>query len=421
MSIASEAAVPAPPARAWLAWSMGALLFFYAFVQRVAPSVMVDELMRDFSVGAAIVGNLSAFYFYAYMSLQIPIGLMMDRVGPRRLMSAAALVVAAGSVLFAMSDDLGTASAGRLLVGIGCAFSWVGTLVIATQLFPPSRFALLAGIGQALGMAGAVFGQAPLGAAVEAWGWRASMVVLAGLGAVLAAGLFAFVTERARERDGGGMAALLSGLRRVARNRQSWLAALASGLVAAPMLGFAGLWAVPFFMTGYGMDRTAAAALATAIFVGWGIGAPVLGWLSDRSGGRRRLLAAGCAANGALIAALVYMPGPPLGAAILLFAAGFAGSVMTLGFAAARDTNLPADSGAALGFVNTAVIGGGAIFQPLLGFLLDFFWDGAMSGGARLYSLEAYRLAFLVLPGSCILAALAALALRERPAAALRG
>ena len=93
--------LPPPNALAHFAWAFGSLFFFYAFVQRVAPSVMVEDLMRDFAVGGAIVGNLSAFYFYAYAGLQIPIGVLMDRVGPRRLMSAAALLCGAGGMLFA--------------------------------------------------------------------------------------------------------------------------------------------------------------------------------------------------------------------------------------------------------------------------------------------------------------------------------
>src|SRR5258705_10372261 len=108
---------PAAPGRAWAAVALGGLFFAYAFVLRVSPSVMVEELMRDFAVGAAVLGNLSAFYFYTYAGLQIPVGLLMDRIGPRRLTAAAALLCAVGSLLFAISDTVALASVGRALIG----------------------------------------------------------------------------------------------------------------------------------------------------------------------------------------------------------------------------------------------------------------------------------------------------------------
>src|SRR4051812_29652465 len=119
--------------RVLAAWTVASLFFLYAFVHRVSPSVMVEELMRDFAVGAAVLGNLSAFYFYTYAGLQIPVGLLMDRIGPRRLTTAAALLCAVGSLLFAVSDTVALASFGRALIGAGAGFSFVGALAVATQ------------------------------------------------------------------------------------------------------------------------------------------------------------------------------------------------------------------------------------------------------------------------------------------------
>jgi MFS family permease len=145
-----------------LGWLAGAVFFFYAWVLRVAPSVMVVELMRDFSVGAAVLGHLSAAYFYGYAGMQIPVGILLDRFGPRRLMTVAAFVCAGGCVLFATGETLAAATAGRILIGASAAFSLVGAMAVAGQWFSPSRFALLSGLAMAAGMAGGVFGQAPL-------------------------------------------------------------------------------------------------------------------------------------------------------------------------------------------------------------------------------------------------------------------
>jgi MFS family permease len=396
--------------RAVLAWTVGAIFFLYAFVQRVAPSVMVDDLMRDFGVGAGAIGHLSAFYFYAYVAVQLPVGVLMDRIGPRRLMSAAALIAALGSVIFATSPVFLAAGSGRLLVGLGVATSWVGVLMLATQLFPAHRFALLAGIGQALGMVGAVAGQAPLGALVTAIGWRGASLALAGVALLLGLAIWLAARDRARvPREGH----LLAGLARVARTGQCWVAAVVALSLTAPMLGFAGLWAVPFFGQLYGMERAEAAALTSTVFLGWAVGAPALGWIADRIGRRKPLLVAGAGGLGISTAAVVYLPLPPWGAALALFLGGIAGAAMILTFGAARAHTAPEDTGATYGFVNTATVGSGAVFQPLLGVLLDAAWDGTVAGGVRVYALEAYRTAFAVLPAMSAVGFVAAAFLRE--------
>lgn len=399
--------------RAVIAWTIGALFFLYAFVQRVAPSVMIDELMREFAVGAAAIGHLSAFYFYAYVAVQMPVGVLMDRLGPRRLMTGAALIAAIGSVLFAASPFFLAAGIGRLLVGLGVASAWVGILVLATQSFPAHRFSLLTGIGQALGMAGAVLGQAPLGELVAAIGWRGVGFALAGIALLIAIGIWLSARDHAPSAPSGH---LLAGLGRVARTGQSWIAAVIALSLTAPMLGFAGLWAVPFFGTLYGMDRAEAAALTSTVFIGWGVGAPAVGWIADRLGRRKPLLVAGAAVLGISTVAVVYLPLPPWAAAVALFLGGVGGASMILTYGAARLHVAPEDTGATYGFVNTATVGSGALFQPLLGVLLDAAWDGTMAGGVRVYGLEAYRLAFALLPAMSVVGLLATLAVREEGA-----
>jgi MFS family permease len=129
-----------------LGWLTGALFFFYAWVLRVAPSVMVEELMRDFSAGAAVLGNLSAAYFYGYAGMQVPVGVLLDRFGPRRLIATSTLLCSGGCVLFATADTLAAATAGRLLIGAASAFSLVGAMAVAGQWFSADRFAMLSGL-----------------------------------------------------------------------------------------------------------------------------------------------------------------------------------------------------------------------------------------------------------------------------------
>lgn len=399
------------PARWQAAVAIVCLFFAYVFVQRVAPGVMVGDLMRDFDAGGAVLGNLSAFYFYSYAGLQVIVGAMMDRIGPRRLVTFAALVCGAGSLLFSMADTLPLAYAGRLLVGIGAAFSFVGALTVIHQSCPPERFSFLSGIVQAGGMAGALLGQAPLGLWVEASGWREPLFA-AGLMAGLI-GLGAWLVLRDPPRppagetpQGGGM---FRGFGAVVRNPQTWLAAAIGGCLTAPMLAFGGLWGVPFLQASYGFDRAGAAAFTGALFIGWAIGAPVTGWLSDRMGRRRPILVTASVAMTLTLLLVVFAsPMPKAALAALLFLNGAASSTMILTFAAARAANSAGATGLALGIVNTCVVGSGAITQPLLGAILDLNWDGTLVDGARVYDPAAYGIAFLPLLAAGIAGGLAA-------------
>lgn len=401
--------------RPWAAWALGSLFFCYGFFLRVAPSVMVEDLMRDFAVGAAILGNLSAFYFYAYATLQIPVGLLLDRFGPRRLMSAAALVCALGCVVFALAPSLPIAYAGRLLVGIGAGFSWVGALTLVTLYFPPRRFALLVGIAQLCGMLGAVFGQAPLAQAVAAFGWRGTQLFAAVLGVAMALLLFAVVRDRPRRgMDGGVPVSLMAGLRLVARNGQTWACALVGGAMTAMPLAFGGLWGVPYLVRTFSIDRPAAAFSVSLCFLGFGLGASTLGLLSDALRRRKPVIVAGTGLVLATLLAMFYLPGLSLtGFVILMMVCGFGSGSMVVAFAAARELNPPHAAGATYGLVNMFVVGSGAVFQPLIGGILDALWTSETLDGARIYPAEAYRIALGVLPAMAAIGLVSALAMRE--------
>ena len=397
-----------------LGWLVGSLFFFYAWILRVSPSVMVEELMRDFAVGGAVVGNLSALYFYGYAGMQIPVGLLLDRFGPRRLMTVAACVVAVACLMFAWSDGLVGASVARFLIGAGCAFSLVGAMAVAGQWFPRERFALLAGLAMMFGMAGGVFRQAPLRVAVDATDWRTTMATVGviGFGLMLAAWVFV----RDRRRGSGGVGAVFKGLRRVAANRETWLNAVAGLGSTGPLLAFAGLWGVPYLQAVHEIDRVTAGTVTSVTFIGWGVGAPLIGWLSDRIGKRRSPLIAGMVLSALSLVAILYLPGIPLwGVGALCFGIGFGGSAQIVCFALVREHNPPQYSGTAIGMVNALVTGAGALFQPTIGWLLDLGWDGSLVDGARVYAVGAYNLAFGVLVVGCIVGILCAVAVREGP------
>jgi len=400
--------------RALFAYLLGMLFFAYAFIQRVAPSVVTEELMRDFSVGAASLGILSGAYFYTYAALQLPVGLLTDRYGPRKLMAAAAIVCALASAGFASSESLLMASIYRSLIGGAVAFGFVGTLSIITQFFSPGRFALLAGLVQSMGMIGAIVGQAPLRVLVENRGWQETFLWLMLAGLILGVLLFTVVPRRSNKDQHTEKQNLMHSLRQVARNPQSWLCAGIGFGLAAPMLSFAGLWAIPWLELSYGIDKKQAAGLVSMLFLGWAIGSPLCGWLSDRMGKRKPVMIAGSIISLSGFVSLVYVGEWSLTAIGILFVvSGIGGSCMIVIFGAVRESNRIVNSAAAMGLVNMCVVGSGAVTQPLIGWLLEKYWNGALANGIPVYSIETYRIALVAMVLSLLLALICVIFLRE--------
>ena len=394
-------------------WFFCALFFFYAFILRVAPAVMVDDLMKEFSVGAAILGYLSATYLYIYAALQIPLGLVVDKYGLRGVVAGACALCGIGSIIFSLADSFYLAYLGRGLVGAGAAFSFVGALNMAARWFP-SRFAVLGGWAQMMGSAGGFVGQAPLSLAVATFGWRSCNLSLGMAGLFLAVLLLFTVRDPKEDQKPGDNFSIWLGLKNVCSNTQTWLATLAAAGLTGALLAFAGLWGVPYLMKARAIDKPDAASLISIIFVGWAIGAPFFGWLSDRIRRRRILLLWGTCGAALTTGTTILVPTLSTTLVIVvLFLQGFFSASMILGFALAKDNNPPGSSGVALGLINTFVVGSGAILQPLVGVLLDYRWTGEMFDGIRVFNLLDFQVSMLILPFVCLISFASAFYIRE--------
>ena len=374
---------------------------------------MVDDLMREFSVGAGILGNLSAVYLYAYAGLQIPVGVCIDRYGLKGLVAGACAVCGIGCIVFSYAESLSFAYLGRVLIGAGAAFSFVGALNMAARWFP-SKFGILGGWAQMMGSAGGFIGQAPLGIAVATVGWRLSSVVLGVVGLCLAF-LLAFTVRDPTKIKSQKKSPIWNGLKTVAVNRQTWLATISAGGLTGTLLAFGGLWGVPYLMVAKGISKPESAGFVSMAFIGWAIGAPLMGWLSDFLGKRRLILIVGSA--GACLTTITLLVFPNMPNTLLVSVLGIQGALsssMILGFALARESNPPEMSGAALGLINTFAVGTGAILQPLAGYILDAQWNGTIIDGVRVYDVVHYQYALSILPIACIFSLSAAILLKEK-------
>lgn len=421
-----------PPARlAWGIWALGASLYLAGFFQRVAPAVMTQELMAEFFLAAAGLGNLSAFYLYGYVAMQIPTGLMVDRYGARRVLTAGAAVAAIGGLLFALASNLYVAYLGRLLIGGSVGVAWVGTLKLAAQWLPAQRFALASGLALAAGMSGAVSAGVPLAAAVEQFGWRPVMFGVAVLTAAICGAIWTVVRDDPAERGYLGYAAAYApglarasawlGLREVLRYRNTWLIYVAPQGISGATIAFGGLWGVPYLVSVYGFSPARAAFYCSALMLAWALGGPLFGAFSDRLRERKPLYVIGAFSALVLWSIIVLARPSPNVLLALLLAAGFTSGCMVIGFAYAKESVPARLAGTATGVANMGSMTGPMLLQPLIGVVLDQGWLGELSySGARAYDAQAWRDAFLLLLGWLVASFVSTLATRETHAHQLR-
>lgn len=410
-----------PAKLAWFIWGIGAFFFFAEYFVRISPSVATQQLMSSFHVNAFALGGLSASFYYAYISMQIPVGLLVDHFGPKRVMFCATLICALGSALFAMATDIYIADISRFMIGFAAAFAFVGTLKLVSVWFEPKYFAFLAGATQGLGMLGACIGDAPMAVLFHAFGWRTSMfgiAVIFGLVSLLILFLMKDRPDHIKVIHHAERPPFWPGLWTVMKNGQSWWNCLYVGLNFGPTAAFAGLWGVSYIREAYHVSNTLAAGMVGMIFIGMAIGCPIFGWISDSTRKRLPLMRLSAICSLLLISTIVYAPyiGIHLGETslfIVLFAYGILNGGLVPSYALGADVNLHRLTGLAMGVTNMASVIIGATLIPIIGKLLVINWSGVMIDNAPHYSAQNYQFALMTLPACFILAMMATFFIRE--------
>ncbi len=406
-------------------WGLGAALYFIGFYQRVAPAVITEELSQTFGLTAAALGNLSAFYFYSYVAMQIPTGLLADRFGPRLLLTGGAIVAGLGTAVFAMALDTWTANLGRLLIGGSVGVAFVAMLKLASHWMPSRQFALTSALALAIGVFGAVFAGVPLRILVDEFGWRAMMWVSAGATLVLAIVTWFMVQDDPVTRGYKSYAdhtpapartevGIFTGLKAALRNRNVILLFFIAGAPSAIILTFAGLWGVPFLSTHYGLGAANAAGLCSTMMVAWAVGSISYGAASNRLGRRKPFFIGGLAVTLTLWAVLIYVPNLQyVWLVTLMIGIGFFGACFILSFAYAKESGPAHLAGTVSGIANMGVIQGPMTMQPLVGIILDQTWRGASVQGKRVFDLASYQQGFSLMLVWGVLALILLLFTRE--------
>lgn len=404
----------------WFICSLGALFYAYEYLLRISPGVMGPDLMRSFNASAAMLGNLSAIYYYAYNPMQIPVGVMMDKYGPRAILTFAVFCCVVGTLMFGMTTSVWVAGVGRFFIGFGSAFAFVGVLKLASLWLPPNRFALVSGLTTTLGfIGGGAVGYMVLARWVDKIGWSDTMLYLGGLGCLLIPVMWFLIKDHhepriAAEKEIHSYKKLWQEVYAVLTNRQVLLNGLVGGFLMLPTSVFAELWGVQYLQVVHHLDHTTAASAVSMIFVGWAVGAPISGFFSDHYKRRVLPMRMGSLIAALLLFAILYLPfDQKFVLFALLFLFGVASSTEIICFAVGCENSKPHMAGTAAATTNFLITLGPVFFQPLVGCFLDLTWTGQFFEGIRVYTPQGYKTAYFILPATMFIATFLSFWLKE--------
>ncbi len=388
----------------YLICGLAALFYVYDYFIQVSPAVITDQLMATFHVGAAGLSFLGACFFYAYASMQIPAGLLLDRFGPRKLLSCAILISGIGVILFSRTDSYALAGFARFLIGFGSSFAFISTLFLASRWFEHRHFAFIAGLVQMAGCLGSMVGEAPLAHLINLYGWRETLFVTGWITLLLAILYVLIIRDqpgqlRVKSKK-GGIALELGRLRHVLKLPQVWWSAWCGFFSWVPVATLGALWGVPYLVKVYGWSSIKAAGFCSLFWIALAVSSPLVGWFSDSIKSRNRPIRF-CFISGIIGGILLFCAPfiPYWITAMALILLGICAAVQSLTFGVIKDFLPSSVFGTASGFLNMMAIAAGGISQQLVGLVLALTWGHQHNWqGVPIYSVQSYQLAILLLP-----------------------
>lgn len=401
----------------WIIW--GALVISYITVHfhRQSMGVVRDDLVRDFGLSSSSFANIGSMYFYVYMLMQIPSGILADSLGPRKTVAAGTLLSGLGSVVFGLSPSVPWLYIGRLLIGLGVSVIFIAILKIQAQWFKESEFGTMSGLTSFFGNLGGVFAQTPLSLMIAVFSWRMSFAMIGAFTVFIAILCYVLVRNTPQEmgfppvnetapglkENETSISEILRTLGVVLKNPGTWVAFWVFAGFHGALISLGSVWGISYLVDVYGFSEVSAANNIAVFIIGIAIGGIIVGKISDYTGYRKRTILVVGSLNVLcwVILLIVFSGKPPLIILTpLLFILGLTMNSLVLCWAYGKEVNPPKMSGISTSVVNVGGFVGGALLPPLLGVILDTY-------GGILPPVELYQKAFMC----CLAASLFSLAL----------
>ncbi len=374
----------------YIIYAFVALAYFLVYFHRTSTAVMATDLTAAFGIAPSAICLFGSMYFYAYAIGQLPAGILADKWGIRNTMSLFVVIAGLGALLFAISDSFNTALAGRFLVGLGVGFVYVPAMRFLADWFKKDEFATYSGLLLAVGNIGSLASTAPLVALMAAIGWRSSMSVVGVASLIVAVLLYMFLRNKPEDVGGANIAAIqgiapasagsskpigiVESVGMLCKSYTFWTIAVMFFVLYGTIMGFQGLWASPYLMNVYGMTKAQAGNFLMMIPLGMIFGCPISGIIADKViKSKKKVVMIGVVLNIITWIPLVFMiDSMSLGfIRILLFVYGFFAGWFVVMYANLKENVDLRIAGTATGFLNFFVFAGGAVYQQVMGVIVN--------------------------------------------------
>jgi MFS family permease len=384
------------------------LFFMYGCIARTEPSILIDDLIRDFGSTASVIGFVISIVYIPYIVMQIPYGFLIDKFGLRAAITTGCLLCSAGVFVFGSAGSIWQLEMGRFLVGSAAASGFLCCGKAALRYQDQGRYGFIMGLANVAGMIGGAFGSAPLVPLVSCIGWRGTTFMISAFGLILLVLAVTFVGGGGNERpERSEKGSVMNILKMIVRKPQVWLLGIYGFMAEMPITAVAELWGVQFMVHRFEIPEKIASLSSTAMFMAFGLGAVISGWLVDKVRSCKPVMVISALGMATTFVSAVYLDSIEFKTCIILlsFTSIFAGSNL-LCFSAVFRFVSKEFGGTVTGFMNALVMSSGLVAQPILGKLLDFFRNGLVTeAGEPVYNLPMYRstFAFVVL---CLMVAI---------------
>ncbi|MGC1183046.1 MFS transporter [Legionella sp.] len=399
---------------------VGAVFYCYEFILRIIPGVLQSELSIALGhISATTFGQISALYYFAYSPMQMPVGILMDRFGPRKLLTFACICCTVGSWMFTLTSSIFLVGSGRFLVGFGSSFAFVGVLSLTLHWLPRRYFSLVAGLMTTLGMLGLVYGEVKITEWSESIGWERVLLFISLVGCGLSVLMLLIVRDgpAGHQPNKHPLPEFFHNVFKVLAAPQVWLIGFVGACLYTSLSVFGELWGKTYLQQVHHLTKVEAAQTVSAVFLGWAVGAPIAGYLSDRTGKRLLPLVIGAILSLICISLVLYCPNLSHSSLYaLLFFYGVFSATEIIVFIMAKECSGTQLSSTVFAATNMIVTLGGVIFQPLVGKLLDTCGYSRIIDGEHIYSVIDYQVALSILPISLLLVTILAFFIKEKAA-----
>ncbi len=389
----------------WLMWVFPLAFFAFQFILRLFPGLVINEFFSKYHISATDYGLFASLYYLGYASMQIPIALLLDKVGPRIVITLSAFLCAFATWMLVASPSWQLALVSRFLIGVGSVVGFLGTSKIISQWFPQNRYAQLVGLTFSFGLMGAVYGGRPVSFMIEQMGWQEVATLLSIT--ALALGVLTFIFVRGKSTPQEESYPVINSLKQLFTYKPLIVLAFANLLMVGALEGFADVWGVSYLMSARQITKGEAAGITSYIFVGMLFGGPILGFFAEKFKAHHTVILIS-ALGMALLLTIVLLGHPYLSNIALMaimFLMGILCCYQVVVFATGAQLVPGFLMGITIALLNCINMFGGSFFHSTIGALMDYFDPNTVVDGIRTYSLEAYSLALFVIPVCSLLGA----------------